>query len=167
MVTTQPEAGASGSVTPEESGKTLSKLWQLGNIIATGNGEFFSPFYDRFGFRLTRNLRDSRHVGRSTHTLPANARRIRTFPCTSDGFTLRQLPLANERLLFYYDDSHRHSRASRIRGICVRAPRAQNRRFVTRWHLHKYRSCLFNYTSERRALCFRRERDACGETCGK
>nr|XP_012223186.1 PREDICTED: uncharacterized protein LOC105672674 isoform X2 [Linepithema humile] len=37
MVTTQPEAGASGSVTPEESGKTLSKLWQLGNIIATGN----------------------------------------------------------------------------------------------------------------------------------
>ncbi|XP_032672413.1 regulating synaptic membrane exocytosis protein 1 isoform X2 [Odontomachus brunneus] len=37
MVTTQPEAGASGSVTPEESGKTLSKFWQLGNIIATGN----------------------------------------------------------------------------------------------------------------------------------
>lgn len=39
MVTTQPEAGASVSVTPEESGKTLSKFWQLGNIIATGNGE--------------------------------------------------------------------------------------------------------------------------------
>ncbi|XP_011141417.2 regulating synaptic membrane exocytosis protein 2 isoform X3 [Harpegnathos saltator] len=37
MVTTQPEAGASGSVTPEEGGKTLSKFWQLGNIIATGN----------------------------------------------------------------------------------------------------------------------------------
>ncbi|XP_014478309.1 PREDICTED: regulating synaptic membrane exocytosis protein 1 isoform X2 [Dinoponera quadriceps] len=37
IVTTQPEAGASGSVTPEESGKTLSKFWQLGNIIATGN----------------------------------------------------------------------------------------------------------------------------------
>jgi len=45
MVTTQPEAGASGSVTPEEGGKTLSKLWQLGNIIATGNGEF--SFYLR------------------------------------------------------------------------------------------------------------------------
>ncbi|KAH0946974.1 hypothetical protein HN011_004520 [Eciton burchellii] len=51
MVTTQPEASTSESVTPEESGKTLSKLWQLGNIIATGNGEFASrlhlqpPFY--------------------------------------------------------------------------------------------------------------------------
>ncbi|XP_011632315.1 regulating synaptic membrane exocytosis protein 2 isoform X2 [Pogonomyrmex barbatus] len=37
MVMTQPEASASGSVTPEESGKTFSKLLQLGNIIATGN----------------------------------------------------------------------------------------------------------------------------------
>lgn len=40
MVTAQPEAGTSESVTPEESGKTLSKLWQLGNIIATGNGKY-------------------------------------------------------------------------------------------------------------------------------
>lgn len=37
-VMTQPEAGVSGSVTPEESGKTLSRL--LGNIMATGNGKF-------------------------------------------------------------------------------------------------------------------------------
>ncbi|XP_020291700.1 regulating synaptic membrane exocytosis protein 1 isoform X3 [Pseudomyrmex gracilis] len=37
MVTTTPEAGTSESVTPEESGKTLSKFWQLGNIITTGN----------------------------------------------------------------------------------------------------------------------------------
>ncbi|KAL0117950.1 hypothetical protein PUN28_008967 [Cardiocondyla obscurior] len=33
----QQEAGASGPVTPEESGKTLTKLLQLGNIISTGN----------------------------------------------------------------------------------------------------------------------------------
>lgn len=51
MVTTQPESGASGSVTPEESGKTLSKLWQLGNIIATGNGEF--SFYYAVPWLLT------------------------------------------------------------------------------------------------------------------
>lgn len=38
---TQQETGASGPVTPEESGKTLSKLLQLGNIITAGNGRFF------------------------------------------------------------------------------------------------------------------------------
>lgn len=39
MVMTQTEAGTSESVTPEEGGKTLSKLLQLGNIIATGNSK--------------------------------------------------------------------------------------------------------------------------------
>jgi len=37
MGMTQQEAGA--SVTPEESGKTLSKILQLGNIITAGNGK--------------------------------------------------------------------------------------------------------------------------------
>ena len=45
MVTTQPEAGT-GSVTPEESGTTFSKLRQLGSglMTATGNGEFLIIF---------------------------------------------------------------------------------------------------------------------------
>jgi len=42
MGMTQQEAGA--SVTPEESGKTLSKILQLGNIITAGNGNFFVYF---------------------------------------------------------------------------------------------------------------------------
>lgn len=51
-VMTQPETGASGSVTPEESGKTLSRL--LGNIMATGNGKFpfFLNIYIKFAFLL-------------------------------------------------------------------------------------------------------------------
>jgi len=44
MGMTQQEAGASGPVTPEEGGKTLSKLLQLGNIITAGNGKALCLF---------------------------------------------------------------------------------------------------------------------------
>ncbi|XP_046601844.1 regulating synaptic membrane exocytosis protein 1 isoform X1 [Neodiprion lecontei] len=45
MVTTQPEPGPAGSVTPEESGTTFSKLRQLGSglITATGNVTKLTP----------------------------------------------------------------------------------------------------------------------------
>ena len=43
MVANQPESGT-GSVTPDESGTTFSKLRQLGSelMTATGNGECIS-----------------------------------------------------------------------------------------------------------------------------
>ncbi|XP_025603106.2 regulating synaptic membrane exocytosis protein 1 isoform X2 [Athalia rosae] len=45
MVTTQPDAGPAGSVTPEESGTTFSKLRQLGSglMTATGNVTKLTP----------------------------------------------------------------------------------------------------------------------------